>query len=150
NWSASVTTDVAAGGVCDAGVEAGPWASSTVSATKVNTVIVMFSVAARGHLAGLATFFTATLAATIAAGATVLLQGGRQMRSGEIDFKEPERALRRQLAHQRHRDVVNGHVLRGAALRLAVMGVAVKHGGHRVTSQRFLEAAATQERIDFE
>src|SRR5262245_59921792 len=66
----------------------------------------------------------------------------------ETELDEPERPIGKDLAHERGRDVVDGNVRAGTALRSTVVRVAVEHRADGKARDRIFEAAASEERID--
>src|SRR5688500_6154080 len=66
-----------------------------------------------------------------------------------VDIDDSEGPIRKDLAHQRRRDVEHRHVAGGSSFRLSVMRVPVDDSGDREAADRFLEAAAAEERKDF-
>ena len=52
--------------------------------------------------------------------------------------------------HQPHGHVEDRYAFGGPAFWLSVMGVTVKHSGDRISTERFLEAAAAEEWKDLE
>src|SRR5438105_1356917 len=64
-------------------------------------------------------------------------------------LENPERRSVREVAfEQRHRDVVNGHLRRGASLRAAMVGVPVQHSVNLIAIERLFQPARTQEWIN--